>query len=82
MSGRCWAVILVCGWSLSTGCGDGGGRAAVPGPIPDPKREIERAKDGVEKANEAAIKRTDDAIDRAMQGDQTPRGQPRPSNPR
>jgi hypothetical protein len=79
MTGRFLAVILAgaCAVSMACGC-DGGGRAAVPNPIPDPKREIERAKDGVQKANEAAAKRTDDALDRAMQGEVVERGQPRP----
>jgi len=42
-----------------------------PGP-----ESIKRAKEGVQKANEAGVRRTDDALDRATQGESVPRGAP------
>jgi hypothetical protein len=44
---------------------------------PGPK-SIERAKEGVQKANEAGVRRTEDAVDRAMQGEAVERGAPEP----
>jgi hypothetical protein len=43
--------------------------AERPGPI-------ERAKAGVEKANEAGLRRTDDAVDRATKAEAVDRGAP------
>ncbi|MFO0633351.1 MAG: hypothetical protein U0168_10910 [Nannocystaceae bacterium] len=60
---------------LLGGCGSPG--ASSPSPLPDPKREIERAKAGVESAHEAAERRTDDAIERASKAEAVERGAPR-----
>ena len=65
------------------GCPGGASKDAAPAktepvdarPRPD---SIKRAKDGVEKANEAAVQRTDDAVDRAMKGETVERGAPEP----
>lgn len=53
-----------------------------PAPPPPPAKargaeglpEVKRARAELEKAHEAAQKRTDDALDRAMQGEQVERG--------
>lgn len=59
---------------LLGGCGSPA--ATTPSPLPDPKREIERAKAGVESAHDAAQRRTDDAIERADKAEAVPRGAP------
>jgi hypothetical protein len=53
-------------------------RAPTPAPQPStPAKglpEVQRARQGVENAQKAAEKRTDDALDRAMQGEKVERG--------
>jgi hypothetical protein len=63
---------LVVSIVLLAGCPS---RDAAPQPAPkgrgvtDPKATIDQAKDGAQRANEAAEQRNDEAFDRAMQGE-------------
>lgn len=77
--------VVVLGCALAGACDSSSGKApeaktdakAKPSPLePRGIEEMKRVKQDVEDAQKAGMKRTDDAMDKAMQGDAVGRGAP------
>jgi hypothetical protein len=78
-------AVVVLGCALAGACDSSSGAAsegktdakAKPSPLePRGIEEMKRVKQDVEDAQKAGMKRTDDAMDKAMQGDAVDRGAP------
>lgn len=78
-------AVVVLGGALAGACDSSSGKAAdgkteekaKPSPLePRGIEEMKRVKQDVEDAQKAGMKRTDDAMDKAMQGDAVDRGAP------